>query len=185
MYGQQSNPVAIVYRVPGNDYAPVGSPEYPHVLSTYRLTEHHLSGTMSRWLPWLAELQPELFCEISPELANQRGLEHAGWATIVTARGVIEARVMVTERMKPLTVQGKTVHQIGLPYHWGRNGYATGDAVNELTSIALDPNAHIEEVKALTADIHPGRRPRGDALRTYVETVRSQAGVTEKTGASE
>jgi formate dehydrogenase major subunit len=89
---------------------------------------------------------------------------------------------MVTERMKPLTVQGKTVHQIGLPYHWGRNGYATGDAVNELTSIALDPNAHIEEVKALTADIRPGRRPQGANRPAYVLAYQRRAGITEKTG---
>ena len=66
--------MALTWNVPGNAYAAVGSPEYPHVLSTYRLTEHHLSGTMSRWLPWLAELQPELFCEISPEHAAEIGV---------------------------------------------------------------------------------------------------------------
>jgi formate dehydrogenase major subunit len=92
---------------------------------------------------------------------------------------------MVTERASPLRLDGRVIHQIGLPFHWGRNGYTSGDAANDLTSIVLDPSAHIEEVKALTADIHPGRRPRGDALRGYVETVRDRAGVTEKTGAPE
>src|SRR5262249_46343169 len=84
LYEQQTNPVAIVFNVPGNPYAPVGSPQYPHVLSTYRLTEHHLSGVMSRWLPWLAELQPELFCEISPEHAEQIGVKSTDWVVIST-----------------------------------------------------------------------------------------------------
>ena len=131
---------------------------------------------MSRWTPYLAELQPELFCEVSPALAELRGLENGQWATIVTARSAIEARVLVTDRIASLRVDGRPVHQIGLPFHWGRNGYSRGDAANDLTSIVLDPTAHIEEVKALTADIHPGRRPRGDALRSYVETVRARLG---------
>lgn len=67
----------------------------------------------------------------------------------------------MTERMKPLTVQGRPLEQVGLPYHWGRNGYSRGDAANELTSVNLDPNVHIQEVKAFAGDIQPGRRPRG------------------------
>ena len=100
-----------------------GADVFPFVATTYRLTEHHTAGGMSRWLPYLAELQPEFFCEVSPELAAERGLEHLGWATIVTARNAIEARVLVTERITPLTVQGRTMHQVGLPYHWGRTGW--------------------------------------------------------------
>ena len=95
---------------------------FPYVATTYRLTEHHTAGGMSRWLPYLSELQPEFFCEVSPRLAAERGLEHLGWATIVTARNGVEARVLVTERMKPLTVQGRRLEQVGLPYHWGPNG---------------------------------------------------------------
>src|SRR5262249_6975485 len=82
VYKQQSNPVALTWKVAGNPYAAVASPEYPHVLSTYRLTEHHLSGTMSRWLPWLSELQPELFCEISPEHAAEIGVGNTDWVVI-------------------------------------------------------------------------------------------------------
>jgi formate dehydrogenase major subunit len=186
LYATGRNPVREIHSRPHNRFHPSGDEPgaevYPFVVTTYRLTEHFTAGGMSRWSPYLAELQPELFCEVSRELARERGLEHAGWATIVTARGVIEARVLVTERMNPLTIQGRTVHQIGLPYHWGRNGYATGDAVNELTSIALDPNAHIEEVKALTADIRPGRRPQGADRPEYVLAHQVRAGITEKTG---
>ena len=87
--------------MPRADASP-GSEVYPYVVTTYRLTEHFTAGGMSRWLPYLAELQPAMFVEVSPELAAERKLENAGWATIVTARGAIEARVLVTDRMSPL-----------------------------------------------------------------------------------
>src|SRR5439155_1129961 len=74
-------------------HRPWGDPRFPYVLTTYRLTEHHTAGGMSRWLTWLSELQPEMFCEVSPELAREKGLTNGGWATITTARGEIEARV--------------------------------------------------------------------------------------------
>src|SRR5262249_9426699 len=86
VYKRQSNPVAITWKIAGNPYASVGDPNFPHVLSTYRLTEHHLSGTMSRWLPWLAQLQPELFCEISPEHAAEIGVRNTDWVVITTPR---------------------------------------------------------------------------------------------------
>jgi formate dehydrogenase major subunit len=133
-------------------------------------------------VPYLAELQPEMFCEVSPALAAERGLENAGWATVVTARGAVEARVLVTDRMRSLRIDGRTIHQIGMPWHWGPNGHVRGDAMNELSSMALDPNVHIQEVKALTADIRPGRRPRGAERRALVESYISRAGITEQTG---
>ena len=129
-------------------------------MTTYRLTEHHTAGGMSRFLPVLCELQPEMFCEVSPELARLRGLTNGGWATISSARAAIEARVLVTERVKPLTVRGRAIHQVGLPYHWGYRGISRGDAANDLFPLALDPNVHIQEVKAATCDIRPGRRRR-------------------------
>jgi formate dehydrogenase major subunit len=152
---------------------------FPFVFTTYRLTEHHTAGGMSRWLPYLSELQPEMFCEVSPALARERGLEHRGWATIVTARTAIEARVIVTDRMTPLTVQGRVVHQIGLPYHWGPNGVVRGDAANELLPVVLDPNVHIQEAKAASCDIQPGRRPRGPELLAYLDEYRRRAGVID------
>ncbi|MDT0381543.1 formate dehydrogenase [Streptomyces sp. DSM 42041] len=170
----------------GNRYHPSGGDPgmevFPYVVTTHRLTEHFTAGGMSRWSSYLGELQPEFFCEVSPALAAERGLENGGWATVVTARNAVEARVLVTDRIRPLTVHGRTVHQIGLPFHWGPNGVVTGDAANELVSISLDPNAHIQEDKALTADIRPGRRPRGPALRQLVAAYRERAGVSERTG---
>ena len=179
LYGQRSNPVREQSRRKDNPYHPPGNDVFPYVFTTYRLTEHHTAGGMSRWQPYLSELQPEMFCEISPELARERGLEHMGWATVITARTAIEARVVVTDRMVPLTVQGRVVHQIGLPYHWGPNGVVRGDAANELLPVALDPNVHIQESKAATCDIQPGRRPRGRELLAYLEGYRRRAGITD------
>ncbi|MDX3854540.1 formate dehydrogenase [Streptomyces sp. AK02-01A] len=180
------SPVRQLMPYEGNRYHPSGDEPgadvYPYVVTTHRLTEHFTAGGMSRWSPYLSELQPEFFCEISPQLAAERSLEHGGWATIVTARNAIEARVMVTERIRTLTVHGRTVHQIGLPFHWGPNGVTTGDAANELVAIALDPNSHIQEDKALTADIFSGRRPRGPDLPKLVAEYRRRAGITAQTG---
>ena len=145
-----------------------GAEPYPYVMTTYRLTEHHTAGGMSRTVGRLAELQPEMFVEVSPELAVERGLENGGWATVVTARAAIEARVLVTERVRPLRIQGRTVHQIGLPYHWGSSGLVTGDSANDLFAVVVDPNVKIQEVKAATCDIVRGRRPRGPAVRELV-----------------
>jgi formate dehydrogenase major subunit len=181
VYKQELNPARQEYDREGNRYHPrVDDPTsdpYPYVFTTYRLTEHHTAGGMSRFQGYLSELQPEMFCEVSPALAAERGLEHGGWATIISARGAIEARVLVTDRIPPLRVHGRTVHQIGLPYHWGNRGIAKGDAANDLLSLVLDPNVHIQESKAATCDIQPGRRPRGAALRRLVEERRAQAGI--------
>jgi formate dehydrogenase major subunit len=186
LYGQQRNPARIVFPAEHNRYQPsgdtAGSEVYPFLVTTYRLTEHFTAGGMSRWQPYLAELQPELFCEVSPELAAERGLTHGGWATLVTARGAIEARVMVTHRMRPLRIQGRMVDQIGIPYHFGPNGLVAGDAVNELSAIVLDPSSHIQEVKAFAADIRPGRRPQGAGRPALVREYQERAGVTASTG---
>jgi formate dehydrogenase major subunit len=183
LYGQQANPVRQLFPARDNPYHPSagdrGAKVFPYVMTTYRLTEHHTAGAMTRTLPYLSELQPEMFCEVSPELARERALEHGGWATIVTSRSAIEARVLVTDRIPPLRVQERTVHQVGLPYHWGVRGISTGDSANDLFPLALDPNVHIQEVKAATCDVRPGRRPRGKALLRLVQEYRDRAEVTE------
>jgi formate dehydrogenase major subunit len=188
LHEHQRDPARQLYEHEWNRYHPdpdePGGDVFPYAATTYRLTEHFTAGGMSRWTPYLAELQPEFFVEVSPELAAEQGLEHAGWATIVSARGAVEARVMVTDRMTPLRVDGRTIHQIGMPYHWGPNGIARGDSMNELSSMALDPSSHIQEVKALTVDVRPGRRPRGPARTELVEEYRRRAGITAATGVS-
>jgi formate dehydrogenase major subunit len=181
LYSQRANPRRQQNKDLAEDpYNPVadepGAEVYPYVVTTYRVTEHHTAGGMTRSVPYLAELQPEMFCEVHPDLAREVGLEHGGWATIYTSRSAIEARVLVTERMRPARHKdGRTVHQIGLPYHWGKKGLVTGDSANDLAHMALDPNVHIQEVKAFTCGIRPGRRPRGPELPRFVAELREQA----------
>jgi formate dehydrogenase major subunit len=163
VYPQQVNPVADAKERPDNAYADSpGDPRYPYVLTTYRLTEHHTAGGMSRTLSHLAELQPELFCEISPQLAAEVGARNGGSVRITTPRGSIVARALVTPRMRPLIVQGRTVHHVGLPYHWGPRGIAKGDVVNDLLAISEEPNVKIFESKALVCRVEPecGAEPR-------------------------
>ncbi len=163
LYKQQANPVAKTWKIPGNPYHEVADPKYPIVVSTYRLTEHHLTGVMTRWLPWLAELMPELFCEISPELAAEKGIQNAEFMTIETARGRVQARALVTRRMRPFLINGKTVHEIGLPWHWGWQAHAEGDVVNNLSALVADPNVSIHEGKVFTCNVHAGKREKGGA----------------------
>ena len=137
---------------------------------------------MSRQLPYLSELQPALFVEVSPELARERGLHHLDWGHVITSRTAVDARVVVTDRMAPLRVDGRVVHQIWMPYHWGQTGLTTGNVVNDLMGVVADPNVFIQESKVLTCDIRPGRRPRGPALLDYVAGYRRRAGITPETG---
>jgi formate dehydrogenase major subunit len=176
LYGQQNNPSRRFVRSPHNPINPSSSDVFPYVFTTYRLTEHHTAGGMSRTLPFLAELQPEMFCEVSPRLAAERGLTNGGWATIVTARTAIEARVLVTDRVRSLRVGDRMVEQVGLPYHWGSNGLSKGDSSNDLVNLTLDPNVFIQD-KGGTCDIQPGRRPQGTDLPPYVEEYRRRAGI--------
>lgn len=142
-----------------------------------RLTEHHTAGGMSRNVGYLSELQPEMFVEVSPELARERGLTHLGWAHLITSRAAIEARVLVTDRLTPLRVDGRTLHQVGLPYHWGGEGIVRGDSANDLVGIVLDPNVLIQESKVGTCDVRPGRRPHGRRLLALVAEYRGRAGL--------
>lgn len=149
LYGQQSNPVADRRERPDNPWAAIADPAFPHVLTTYRLTEHHTAGGMSRTLSRLAELQPALFCEISPELADEIDVANGERVRIITARGRIEARALVTRRLRPLTIAGRTVHQVALPWHFGQRGLVTGDIANDLIAMSEEPNVRIMESKAL------------------------------------
>lgn len=151
--GQQQNPAANRMERHDNPYASSPDPRFPHILTTYRLTEHHTAGGMSRTLSHLAELQPELFAELSPELASEAGVSNGDRVAIATARGEIQARALVTARMKPLLIDGVRVHHIGLPYHWGPKGLVKGDVVNDLLAISEEPNVRIFESKALTCSI--------------------------------
>ena len=178
LYDQQASPTIERISGPWNRENPSLSEVFPFQVTTYRLTEHHTAGGMSRTLPYLAELQPEFFVEVSPELAELRGLTNGEFATLVSARTAIEAKVLVTERIRPIKLRGgQVVHQIGMPYHWSYAGLSTGDNANDLLGIILDANTHIQEDKVSTADIQPGRRPRGPELLEFVEAYRRRAGV--------
>ncbi|MEA2662326.1 MAG: formate dehydrogenase major subunit [Chloroflexota bacterium] len=157
LYKQDRNPIAKFYDVPGNKYNEFAGTQFPTVITTYRLTEHHLSGVMTRWLPWLAELMPELFVEISPEFAKEKTIANGDYVRVISERGVTEARALVTKRLRPLTVNGQTLHQVGMPFHWAYQGIATGDIANNVTSLVADPNVTIHEGKAFTCRIEKGR----------------------------
>jgi formate dehydrogenase major subunit len=153
LYTQQSSPVFKSWTSEGNVLAAVADPNFPYVITTYRLTEHYLSGAMSRWLPALSELMPELFIEISPELAQEKGIANLDMVRISTPRAQIEAKALVTRRLRPLQIDGRTVHQVGMPWHWGYEGVVKGSVVNELTALVGDPNVTIHEGKAFVCNI--------------------------------
>lgn len=156
LYPQQYNPVLKYWDRPDNAIATIGDPQYPYIITTYRLTEHHLSGVMTRWVPWLAELQPELFIEMSPELAEEKGIRNLDWVRVTSPRGEIRAKALVTRRMRPYVIDGKTFHHVGMPWHWGYQGIVTGDVVNDLSHMVGDPNVSIHEGKAFMCNVERG-----------------------------
>ena len=132
----------------------VGAPEeFPIICSTYRLCEMWQAGAMSRNLPWLAEAQPEVFLEIGKELAEEKGIKNGDKVIVSSARGQIEMVAMVTARWKPMTIDGKIVHEVGMPWHYGWQGIATGPSANELTPHVGDANTMIPEYKAFLVDV--------------------------------
>jgi formate dehydrogenase major subunit len=157
-----ANPVGLTWSRAENPLAEDEDGRWPHVASTFRLTEHHTAGPMSRNLPWLAELQPEMFAEIDPELAAEAGIEDGGWMVIETPRAEIEARAKVTSRVRPLQVGGRRLHQVCMPWHFGtfasNEQGAVGDSANDLVAITGDPNVSIQESKAFRCNVRAGRR---------------------------
>jgi formate dehydrogenase major subunit len=155
-----ANPAAITWKREDNPLNPA-SPEYPIAASTFRLTEHHTTGPMSRNLPWLAELQPEMFVEIDHDLARERGIEDGGWMTVMTERGEMECKAKVTNRIRPMKIAGRTIHQISIPWHWGTlttsEQGVTGDSLNDLVVLSGDPNTSIED-KTFSCNVRAGRR---------------------------
>jgi formate dehydrogenase major subunit len=122
---------------------------------------------MSRFLSHLAELQPELFAEMSPELARELKIDNGDYISVVSLRGAIEARALVSRRIRPMHLNGKTVHQIAMPFHFGSAGPVRGDATNDLVPMSGEPNVTIMEAKALACNIVPGPI----ASRTHVRGV--------------
>ena len=134
----------------------VGKPsEYPYVLTTFRLAEHMQAGAMTRNLPWLVEAQPEVFIEMSPQLAEELGVKIGDYVRVKSARNPTGVRVKanITERMMPIRVNGRDVHVVAMPWHWGFKGLSTGPSANELTIDAVDVSANIPETKTCLCNI--------------------------------
>ena len=156
MYKQQFDPGVKKYDRPDNPYNKPMDPRYPYSITTYRLTEHHTTGAMSRWIPWLGELQPESFAEISTELAAEKGIENLDEVTVITSRGKLHTKALVTDRIPVYDFDGQKLHTIGLPYHFGPNGLVTGGFVNDLMPVSLEANVSIHEAKAFTCNMEKG-----------------------------
>jgi formate dehydrogenase major subunit len=153
MSSQRMNPVAPVYGTAADEHYSC-DPRFPFVGTTYRVTEHWQTGILTRWQPWLLETQPQLFVEMSNELAKLKGIKNGDMCKVSSARGQVEAVAMVTGRFKPFTIQGLTVHQVGLPWCFGwiypPDG---GDSANLLTPSTGDPNTRIPETKAFMVNV--------------------------------
>jgi len=151
--GQRINPVIKIFEG-GLDKFTTCDPKYPFVCSTYRVTEHWQTGVLTRWLPWLIEAEPQVFCEMSIELGKLRGIKNGDRVIVETQRGKLEAVAIVTSRLKPFNIAGQTIHQIGVPWHFGwlqpKDG---GESANLLTPTVGDPNTMIPESKAFMASV--------------------------------
>lgn len=128
-------------------------PAYPIVLTTYSLTEHWCGGAETRNVPNLLESEPQLYVEMSPELAKTRGIKNGDGVIVKSIRGAVEAIAMVTVRIRPFKVQGQTVHLVGMPFCYGWTTPKCGDSTNRLTPSVADPNTTIYELKACLVDV--------------------------------
>ena len=150
MSGTMINPCAVI----GTYMNPRGTPDkFPYVGTTYRCTEHWQSGIMTRNLPWLVEMMPEMYTEIGEALAAEKGILAGDKVIVSSARGEVRAVAIVTPRLKPMTAAGKVIHHIGLPTHWGYSGMSTGDSGNILTPHVGDANTSIPEYKTFLCNV--------------------------------
>jgi len=146
--GQLNNPCIKIWHEPGSNSS------YPYVATTYRVTEHWQSGSMTRNLPWLCELIPNVFVEMSETLAEAKGIKTGVKVRVSSARGQMEAYALVTPRIKQLSINGGTACEVvGIIWHFGYQGIATGDSGNCLTPHIGDPNTMIPEYKAFLVNI--------------------------------
>jgi formate dehydrogenase major subunit len=153
MSSQRINPVVRIFEG-GLDTFATCDPRYPFVCTTYRVTEHWQTGVLTRWLPWLLEAEPQMFCEISHELAKLRGIENGDKVIVESPRDKIWAIAIVTLRLKPFVIAGQTVHLVGIPWHFGwMHSKDSGVSANRLTPTVGDPNTMIPESKAFMVNV--------------------------------
>jgi len=152
----KSNPAARVF---ANDRAQFGAAkDFPYIATTYRLTEHFHYWTKHALIN--AILQPEEFIEIGEVLAKEKGIGQGSWVRLSSKRGEIICKAYVTKRIKPMTVDGKSMHVIGVPIHWGFTGQARkGYGANTLTPSVGDANTQTPEYKAFLVNVEKSNGP--------------------------
>ena len=154
----RGNPVARVFQ---NDVSQFGnSDEFPFAATSYRLTEHFHYWTKHNRVN--AALQPEFFVEISEELAALRKIDNGSWVRVWSKRGSVKAKALVTKRIRPLICDGREVHVVGIPLHWGFVGAARkGFGPNSLSPFVGEANIETPEYKAFLVNIEPSTPPGG------------------------
>jgi len=146
----------------------ISDTRFPIVCSTYRVTEHWQTGVMTRWQPWLVEMEPAMFVEMGEDLAALKQIKNGDVVTVKSIRGEVDAVAVVTARVQAFTINGKTVHQIGIPYHYGwvtsaerrynvndkkPELFTFGDSANLVTPNIGDANTMIPESKCFMVDV--------------------------------
>jgi formate dehydrogenase major subunit len=154
MSKERMNPTAAIYET-GADAFLTCDPRYPLVGTTYRVVEHWQTGVMTRTQPWLLEMQPQVFVEMSEELAKLKGIKNGKRVLATSARGSLECTAIVTKRFKPFKIGGNIVHQVGFPWCFGWRWPETGaeQSANLLTPATGDPNTRIPETKAFMCNV--------------------------------
>jgi formate dehydrogenase major subunit len=152
--GQRMSPVAPVYGTDADAHMTC-DPRFPYVGTTYRVSEHWQTGLMTRPQPWLLELQPQMFVEMSEELAKMRGIANGERVLVSSARGEVKCVAMVTKRFKPFKIGGAEIHEVGIPWHFGWRWPESGaeESANLLTPSTGDPNTRIPESKAFMVNV--------------------------------
>ncbi len=153
MSPQQNNPAILLYKS-DKDMVASADARFPIVMTTYSSTEHWCTGAFTRWQSWLTEAMPQAYVEMSEELAKEKGIKNGDKVRVESARGKLECVAMVTPRFRPFLVNGKTLHQVGMPYNYGwRFPADNGDSANLLTPTVGDANSMTPEYKAFMVNV--------------------------------
>jgi len=154
MSGQLINPAIEIF-TSDMDKIERASEKFPYVITTYSCTEHWCSGALTRWQSWLLEAQPEQYIEMSDVLAKDKGIKNGERVKVSSVRGSVTAVAMVTQRLKPFTIEGKTVHQVGMPFNYGWlfPKDTKDDTTNFLTPTVGCANTFCPEYKAFMVNV--------------------------------